>query len=1128
MKALLFTFLILAACMSSNLYTQSFPPQEIRQIYKDSINGAVPAQIIATLDCGFVVAGSIGPQGFLLKLNATGDTLWQKMYLFGDETAFNALTELPSGGLVAVGRCNNCAPGDTAQKALAIRADAFGNVLQDTTFGRLNYNASATAVITANEGKVAVAGTFVWASFLNPSNIFLTVLDEQLNPVLWGEYNELYYDAPQALAQTSDGGYILAGNSNASLTSPAQAQLFRTDGQGQLLWKNTLAFPSSWFNTVQEAPDGRIVAMGWRQVDTSNQRDIYLAVHDPNSGNLLLDKAYGGSGIDEGFSLHTLESGFLAAGVWGAPSQPNWGKRDWVFRLDNDFQIVDEYFDDGYLANYNMVNAIPLSPDGRDFAYFSRINILSDRKNLFFKRTVQGRHVLLTQAPRHYQLLPRDLATNMGAVVFEGSQETPGTYDEMRLKVFRNDVLIQILIAATPQDFSFQVAIPAELAEYGFKLVGVKNGKEYPEAEAFDVVAGDAYIIQGQSNALAAVPFDPTNSIPHAYLYHRHPFVRNFGLKYQGDSLYVWHKEAEDDGYFADNRSGQWGLVLAKRIVEEQGIPVAIINGGIGGISIDQMLPDPVEPHSTSSSYGLFYKRVEYSGLRNHIRAILFFQGETNALPGYHETVDSYKNKYLQLRAAWQADFDYQREYLFQIRPGCWDGNFGVIQEAQRQLALELPNTGIMSSTGMNHNGCHYHYFDGYERAGEDMYRLLGAHFYGVLPMQNVEPPMVDSAWFSKCDRSELTLRLQNENDDYLWNPGWETDFRLEGDTALSIESGQVVGRTIVLSLSQAFSTAITGLSYSGHSIGNEAPVKNANGIGLLAFYNFPVSPPESLVDSFSLSICPGANYLLPDGVVVDEPGTYLSEFTSAEGCDSLVITELKFFGPPAVLNLDVQPVSCHGLTDGAITVHPEGGAEPFVYLWSNEQTTATATGLAAGQYTLTATDANGCESTVAVEIAEPPALMVAVSQENDTLSVAELNAAYQWIDCDTGAALPGENGPSLIANLSGAYAVIVIDSTGVCRDTSDCIAVFINAAGETDRPTRQAIVFPNPNNGRFTLNLPWKAEGFFYDAFGNLVQKEAFDSGEHSVILEQLPAGFYLLMLRSREGIQTIHLIRQ
>ncbi|MCB0616769.1 MAG: hypothetical protein KDC75_25800, partial [Phaeodactylibacter sp.] len=69
--------------------------------------------------------------------------------------------------------------------------------------------------------------------------------------------------------------------------------------------------------------------------------------------------------------------------------------------------------------------------------------------------TVQGRHVLLTQAPRHYQLLPRDLATNMGAVVFEGSQETPGTYDEMRLKVFRNDVLIQILIAATPQDFSF-------------------------------------------------------------------------------------------------------------------------------------------------------------------------------------------------------------------------------------------------------------------------------------------------------------------------------------------------------------------------------------------------------------------------------------------------------------------------------------------------------------------------------------------------------------------------------------------------------------------------------------------------------------------------------------------------
>jgi len=1036
MKKSAFVFLMLATGISFSLFAQGLPPQEIRRVYQDTVNGAVPAQIISTMDCGFAVAGTSGQQGFLLKLNASGDSLWRKTYLFGEETAFNSLAELPAGELVAVGRCVNCAPGDTTQKALAVKVDAAGNALQDTTFGRLNYNASATAVIANAAGQAVVAGTFVWATFLSPSNVFLAVLDENLNPGLWGEYNELYYDTPQGLAQTADGGYLLAGNSNASLASAAQAQLFRTDGQGQLLWKNTSAFPSSWFNGVQEAPDGRIVALGWKHVDEARQRDAYLAVHDPASGNLLFDTTYGSPGVDEGHSLHAVEGGYLAAGVWGAASQPGWGRRDWVFRLDSNFNIAHEYLDEGYLAHHNMVNAIPLSPDGRSFAYFSRIQIFSDWQNLLYKRTLQGRYMHLSKAPRHYQLLPRDLSTNKGTAVYEGSLETPGAYDEVRLKVFRNDVLVQTLNDNTPAAFSFQVEIPAELANYRFKLMGVKNGLEYPEAEAHDVVAGDAYIIQGQSNAVAAIPFDLEDTIPHAYRYRRHPFVRNFGLKYEGDSLYVWHKEADDNGYYADNRSGQWGLLLAKKIAEEQGIPVAILNGGIGGIAIDNMLPDPLEPHSTSRPYGQFYQRLDRSGLRNHIRAILFFQGETNALPGYNETVESYKNKYLQLQAAWQSDFSFEREYLFQIRPGCWDGNFSVIQEAQRQLALEIPQMGIMSSTGMEHDGCHYHYFNGYERAGEDLYRLLARDLYGAPPMPNINPPAVDSAWFSRCDRQEITLRLHNEGDAYFWAPGWETDFRLEGAEGVTVASGQVSGNIAMLSLSETPSLEFSGLSYISHTQGSEAPVKNANGIGLLAFYNFPVAPPEPLIETYSLAICPGESYVLPDGVVADAPGMYISGFISQEGCDSLIVTDLAFFEQPAISGPDVQPVSCSGLADGAITAHPQGGAEPYEYLWSSGQTTAMATGLPAGQYGLTVTDANGCTITESITVTEPSALEGAVASidpatcqeaEDGSATVEALGGtppySFLWGD--------GQSGPDADGLAPGDYLVSVTDANG-------------------------------------------------------------------------------------------------
>ena len=56
-----------------------------------------------------------------------------------------------------------------------------------------------------------------------------------------------------------------------------------------------------------------------------------------------------------------------------------------------------------------------------------------------------------------------------------------------------------------------------------------------------------------------------------------------------------------------------------------------------------------------------------------------------------------------------------------------------------------------------------------------------------------------------------------------------------------------------------------------------------------------------------------------------------------------------------------------------AATATPSGGASPYTYLWSDGQTSQTATGLVAGTYTCTVTDANGCSSiTSSVTITQP------------------------------------------------------------------------------------------------------------------------------------------------------------
>ncbi|MCO5726095.1 SprB repeat-containing protein, partial [Robiginitalea marina] len=53
--------------------------------------------------------------------------------------------------------------------------------------------------------------------------------------------------------------------------------------------------------------------------------------------------------------------------------------------------------------------------------------------------------------------------------------------------------------------------------------------------------------------------------------------------------------------------------------------------------------------------------------------------------------------------------------------------------------------------------------------------------------------------------------------------------------------------------------------------------------------------------------------------------------------------------------------ISANGASDGSASVAPTGGTPDYTYLWSNGATGATATGLSAGTYSVTVTDANGC-----------------------------------------------------------------------------------------------------------------------------------------------------------------------
>jgi hypothetical protein len=133
-------------------------------------------------------------------------------------------------------------------------------------------------------------------------------------------------------------------------------------------------------------------------------------------------------------------------------------------------------------------------------------------------------------------------------------------------------------------------------------------------------------------------------------------------------------------------------------------------------------------------------------------------------------------------------------------------------------------------------------------------------------------------------------------------------------------------------------------------------------------------------------NILNGFNTLMPE---ITATGTYLlsvsNTLNSCTAQDDLLVTQAE---EPGLEIVQVIPVDCHEEATGSITVAGQGGTPIYSYAWSHGAATATADNLAAGTYTVTLTDANGCEVTQSIEVTEPPAIVLALSATAETSSL--------------------------------------------------------------------------------------------------------------------------------------------
>ena len=449
----------------------------------------------------------------------------------------------------------------------------------------------------------------------------------------------------------------------------------------------------------------------------------------------------------------------------------------------------------------------------------------------------------MSEQPEDNQFIALDLQDHEGARA--GVLYYRGTLDEAAdsvfVRVYADDHLFQTetIKVATDKTYSLAVKLKAGLIKYRTEF-GSKTGlRETLLHKASNLVCGDVFLINGQSNAVAN-DFGKVNSLA------PNDWVRTFGATAgdpNGSRLKLWaNAEARSPG--GRSEIGYWGMELGRRLVESNQIPVCIINGAVGGTRIDQHQRNPLDPTDVSTIYGRLLWRVRQAKLAHGVRAILWHQGENDQgadgpTGGYG--YETYRELFIDLAGAWKEDFpNVGQYYTFQIWPkSCSmgiNGSDNQLREVQRTLPKNFSNLTVMSTLGVKPpGGCHFP-AAGYAEFARLIAPVIEHRTYHRTIDQPVTPPNLKLARFSNIRRDEVILEFDQP---VVWQASLLSQFHLAGQSQ-QIASGSVHGSQLILKLKSATEAArVTYLDSANWNPDNL--LYGQNGIAALTFCDVPI-----------------------------------------------------------------------------------------------------------------------------------------------------------------------------------------------------------------------------------------------------------------------------------------------
>jgi hypothetical protein len=322
-------------------------------------------------DGGYVMAASTNsPDGdvigsgkractdiWIVKLDSNARMVWQKIVRSSSVNYASSIIRTPDNGYIIVGN-TDIRDGDTSgtkggKDAMIVKLDSSGSVAWQKMLGG-SKDDEATSVTATLDGNFVMAGSTssndgdVLTGHKDGHTVAWIVKFNNKGRILWqktlgtGEYDTT--GTPASIAVTSDGGYMVAGNTynryeGVRSHGVYDIWLVKLKSKGSVVWQKILGGTSNDnAESLMTTGDGGYVltgSTGSNDGEVSANHGYYDAwvVRLDSSGGIVWQKTLGGPNMDHGrYITRSGDSGYLVAGFTILPGTIDYDA--WIVKLD--------------------------------------------------------------------------------------------------------------------------------------------------------------------------------------------------------------------------------------------------------------------------------------------------------------------------------------------------------------------------------------------------------------------------------------------------------------------------------------------------------------------------------------------------------------------------------------------------------------------------------------------------------------------------------------------------------------------------------------------------------------------------------------------------------------------------